>query len=85
MAAANGYLQTVKYLIKHGARVNARHDEALKTAAMRGYLSVVMYLVQHGANIESSRAVMHARVRGHERVALYLITRKNHDLASSSV
>ena len=51
-----GYFEIVKYLVKHGADVNAR-DNTNKTALMYaskwGQLEMVKCLVEHGADINT--------------------------------
>lgn len=50
LAAANGQVKMVNYLIRHGAHINAQYDRALILAAINGKLPVVEYLIDHGAN-----------------------------------
>jgi ankyrin repeat protein len=48
LAARNGYLDIVKYLVESGADISANGDEALRDAAANGHLDVVKYLVESG-------------------------------------
>ena len=57
LATDAGNLEIVKYLVDHGADVNAVENDdhkwsALIMAAEKGHLDIVKYLVEHGANIE---------------------------------
>jgi len=50
--AEHGYLDKVKYLIEHGADVDASEfitDSALTKAARNGHFEVVKYLIENGA------------------------------------
>jgi len=85
-ASANGYLDIVEFLVKHGANVNAKDDEFLMTPLMRaadnGHLDVVKFLVKHGADIfekdkDDKDASDHARDHSHEEVAKYLAELKS--------
>ena len=52
-AAHNGHLHTVRFLIEHGADVNAidmGDNTAIHWAAMRGHVEIVKYLLQQGAD-----------------------------------
>jgi ankyrin repeat protein len=61
-------LETVQYLLDHGAEVNAQDTEDLRTALMgaahKGRSDVVQLLVQHGADLSlhdiGSRDTVHA-------------------------
>jgi hypothetical protein len=44
-------LETIKYLVEHGANIHACNDVALRYAAYYGNFDIVKYLVEHGANI----------------------------------
>ena len=52
-AAANGYLEIVRYLVESGADIFAEESEALRRAARNGHLSTVVYLVERGADISA--------------------------------
>ena len=52
-AAHNGHLHTVRFLVEHGADVNAidmGDNTALHWAAMRGHVEIVKYLLEQGAD-----------------------------------
>jgi ankyrin repeat protein len=55
IAARNGHLDIVRYLVEHGARIdqrdNNRKKSALLAAAFKGHFDCVQYLVEHGANL----------------------------------
>lgn len=53
-AAYGGQYDVVKYLLEHGADVNAKDNNdrtPLMDAAQEGHLEVVKYLVEHGAKV----------------------------------
>ena len=43
-ASGNGHLEVVKYLVDHGANVNAEDDEALRYASKNGHKDIVTFL-----------------------------------------
>ena len=47
-AAENGYLDIVKYLVKHGADIHANSDYALRLAIDSEHLNVIKYLADQG-------------------------------------
>lgn len=55
IAARNGHLDIVRYLVEHGAKVdqrdNNRKKSALLAAAFKGHYDVVQYVVEHGADL----------------------------------
>eukprot|EP00871_Galdieria_phlegrea_P005210 jgi/Galph1/5690/GphlegSOOS_G4405.1 len=54
LAAANGHLAIVEFLIKQQVNVNAKNDSGntpLHWAAWLGQLQVVEYLIKHGADV----------------------------------
>ncbi len=83
IAAKNGHLELVRYLVKHKANVNqARTDDgltALFMAAQNGHLQVVKFLVEHGANVnqactdDGSTALYIAAQEGHLEVVKFLV------------
>ncbi|XP_060525487.1 protein fem-1 homolog CG6966 isoform X2 [Cylas formicarius] len=83
-AAAAGYLDIVKLLIGHGAKVNATtrtNSTPLRAACFDGHLEIVKYLVQHGADIEVANrhghtCLMIACFKGHIKIARYLLNLK---------
>lgn len=51
-AAAAGYIDIVKLLVSHGAKVNSTtktNSTPLRAACFDGHLEIVKYLVAHGA------------------------------------
>jgi ankyrin repeat protein len=55
-AANAGKLEAVKFLLAHGAKVNAgdgKRGTALHAAAARGQLDIAYELVEHGANVNA--------------------------------
>ena len=48
-ASRNGYLETVKYFVEHGADIHLQDDMAFQLASEYGRLDVVKYLVEQGA------------------------------------
>ena len=74
-ASSNGHLDVVKYLVDHGANVNADDDEALIWASKNGHLDVVEYLVDNGANVnaEDDYALRLASENGHTDIVKYLV------------
>jgi ankyrin repeat protein len=53
LAAKNGRLEVVRYLIEKGADIHAKHESALDWAVRNGELEVVKLLVEKGADIHS--------------------------------
>jgi ankyrin repeat protein len=76
VAAGNGHLNVISYLLAQGADVNAQDGEALISAAMDGHLSVVKYLVSQGAdvNAQRGRALIIAAREGRLSVVRYLLS-----------
>ncbi|XP_044761040.1 protein fem-1 homolog CG6966 isoform X1 [Coccinella septempunctata] len=80
-AAAAGYLDIVKLLISHGAKVNSTtrtKSTPLRAACFDGHLNIVKYLVQHRADIEIANrhghtCLMIACYKGHLEVVKYLL------------
>jgi ankyrin repeat protein len=52
VAAMNGHLETLKYLIENGAKATGGDNYPLKEAAENGHLNVVKYLTENGADIK---------------------------------
>lgn len=80
-AAAAGYLNVVKSLIKHGASVNSTtktNSTPLRAACFDGHFEIVKYLVEHKADVEVANrhghtCLMIACYKGHYKIAKYLI------------
>ena len=51
VAAREGHIEAVKWLIEKGADVNQADNEGLQHAAEAGHLAMVKLLVQHGADV----------------------------------
>ncbi len=57
VATPHGQLETIQYLIEHGANVNDKEDlgnTALHYAASNGNLATAEYLIKHGADVNAS-------------------------------
>lgn len=78
MAAWNGRLNVIGYLLAQGANVNAQEGEPLIGAARNGHLSVVKYLVIQGAdvNAQEGSALISAAREGRLPVVRYLLSLK---------
>jgi hypothetical protein len=53
LAAKNGHLSTVVYLVESGASISTRESKALREAVYYGHLEIVKYLVESGAKISA--------------------------------
>ncbi|MBA3916128.1 MAG: ankyrin repeat domain-containing protein [Acidobacteriales bacterium] len=57
VAARNGYLEIVQYLVEHGATIdqrdNVREKSALLAAAFKGHSDISAYLIEHGADVNA--------------------------------
>ena len=78
MAAANGNIQLLEFLLKSGANIlkqNRYGDTALAIAALQGRDAIVQRLVQAGAPIKSDgwNPLHYAAFSGHVEIAKYLI------------
>ena len=73
MAANNGHLNVVEYLVDQGANIHVLND-ALRYAARNGHLNVVEYLVNQGADIHANddEALRFAARNGRLNVVEYL-------------
>ena len=71
LAADNGHLDVVKYLVELGAD----NEYALKLVARDGHLDIVKYLVEQGADIHArdEDALRSAAMNGHLDVVKYLV------------
>jgi len=75
LAAENGHLPIVEYLVGKGADITAEDDFALQRSAGQGHLTVVQYLVEQGADLmaDDGSALWRASMNGHMDVVKYLI------------
>ena len=82
LAASEGQLATVRWLLEHGARIDfvvqgQPRCLPLTWAATAGHLDIVKLLVEHGANIQGSwcntNALMQAEGYGRQDVRDYLL------------
>ena len=75
LAAKNGNLEKVRYLVKKGADINAENNESLRWSAINGHLEVVKYLIKKGADInaENNYALKWSSYYGHLEVVKYLL------------
>ncbi|XP_055309515.1 26S proteasome non-ATPase regulatory subunit 10-like, partial [Sitodiplosis mosellana] len=79
-AMSDTSLDVVRFLIEHGADVNARNlykYSALLTAAERGNVDIAKILIEHGANLDVTdifgNSPLHMAVDGHEDLVRLLI------------
>ena len=74
IAARNGYLDIVKYLIEHGITTCSKND-ALQDSSANGHLDIVKYLVEQGSDIHAldDYPLRWASHNGHFDIVLYLI------------
>jgi ankyrin repeat protein len=78
-AAANGYLDVVKLLIKNGADVNLKGEAwygPLHAAAAKGHIEVVKILLENGADVNifhQNKPLHNAAMNGHVEVARILL------------
>jgi ankyrin repeat protein len=76
MAACNGHIETMKYLIENGADIHRQCDKPLRNACINGHIEIVKYLIGKGAVIyfdDEKSALMCATQGGHIEVVKYLI------------
>ena len=50
MACTRGNLDIIKYLVEHGANIDAKDGDAIIRASINNYLDIVKYLVSCGCN-----------------------------------
>ena len=80
IAAKNGNMEMVKYLVEHGANVNRATDAGvtpLHLTALCGDLNIMQYLVEHGADVNRTanneiNPLIFAVMTGEENVVRYL-------------
>lgn len=67
LAAQEGHLEMIKYLVKEGGNPRAKADQALIRAATEGHLDVVAYLLSLGAdaNAGDGLPLINAAHEGH--------------------
>lgn len=53
MAATNGHLHVVQYLVHLGVNVQAQRNQAVRSAIRANHAYIVKYLFDQGANIPS--------------------------------
>jgi ankyrin repeat protein len=77
-AASKGQLLVAKYLLDHGADVNAPNPQfnPLFVAVRNGHKAMVELLVAHGADVNSGNALNEAVSRGFNAVAEVLLANK---------
>jgi ankyrin repeat protein len=77
IAALNGHLEIVKFLLENDHYINRHQDLALKNAAHHGHLEIVKFLVKNGANIHTDEDEVDplgsAAVRGHLEIVKFLL------------
>ena len=75
-AAANGHLDTIKYLVSLGADITAQDNYSVRVASGNGHLETVKYLVSLGADItaQDNYSVRWASANGHLDVVKYLVS-----------
>ena len=76
IAAANGHLDVLKYLVeKEGFDIHVESEAALRFASQNGYLDIVKYLMEKGADIHAlwDFSLRHASENGHLNVVKYLV------------
>ena len=52
VAASNGYLPLVEYLIKKGVNIHGNNEDILYRTIFNGHLNVAEYLISQGANLD---------------------------------
>ena len=81
MAASEGHIEIVRWLLQQGEKINFEVDGkprcmSLSFAATNGHLDVVKLLVQHGASLttafQGNTPLSQAEAYGHSEVAEYL-------------
>lgn len=81
LAARNGHIDIVKFLVAQGADIHADDDDALRVAAEFGQLDIVRYLVDQGADVHARDdfALRWAASKGHLDIVKFLV-RKGADI-----
>lgn len=79
LAAQNGRLDIIKYLVEHGAYIHVNDDEPLRAATIHqcanNSFNIVDYLVTKGAHINARNyaALSNAAYSGHLAIVKYLV------------
>jgi ankyrin repeat protein len=75
LAAQEGHLPMIQYLVLLGADIHLDEEYAFRVAASKGYFKVVEYCIQQGADIhaENDYAIRMAASEGHDRVVRLLL------------
>lgn len=85
-ASRGGHLEIVKYLVEHGANVNAKdsyNDVALAIASECGHLEVVKYLLANGAIIDGY--VLYRTALGGKVEVMKLLIENGADINSADI
>ncbi|KAJ7629681.1 ankyrin repeat-containing domain protein [Mycena polygramma] len=90
-ATRNGQVDTVRFLLEHGARANAIGGEfgsALQSAAWNGHVEIVRILLEHGADVHATggafgSALEAASAGGHKEIVQMLREHGAHEGESS--
>jgi len=74
LAARNGYLDIVKYLLLNGANIHS-NNIALSWAALNNHIEVVKFLIHEGADVHHSNnyALALSAYNGYNNIVKYLI------------
>ncbi len=75
IAAENGHLEIVKYLVDNQVNIDEKGNLALNFSSANGHLEVVKYLVLKGADIHADNAfsLRLASEKGHLEIVKYLV------------
>ena len=81
LAAQNGHLETLKWLIENGCSINDRNDDnesCLMLASMEGHLETVKWLIENGSSINERddneySCLLRASMGGHLEIVKWLI------------
>ncbi len=74
IAAENGYLDIVKYLVENGAGPADINDELFTAAGKSGNLDLLKYLISIDNSIDTKEAALNsAIIAGHQKMVKYLV------------
>jgi ankyrin repeat protein len=75
IAAREGYLETVVFLVENGADINTKSDRPLLEAVLNNHTEIVYYLLEKGSNIRSRtiETVIDNHIRGQSLDSLELL------------